>query len=125
MLGPVALFSLHDFYNSTVEDLGHYAHAVLNRNVDQVEDMKDKLGLRHVELVQVVHACMPSGLVMVTDQGQKIVYSGDTRRCEKLIDVGKDADLLIHEATFANNMAVSFRYEQYYYGIVPSTQMYL
>ncbi len=37
-------------------------------------------------------------------KGKKIVYSGDTTYCEKLIDFAKDADLLIHEATYASNM---------------------
>ena len=31
--------------------------------------------------------------------GRKIVYSGDTSKCENLIDYAKKADLLIHEAT--------------------------
>ncbi|OZJ02530.1 hypothetical protein BZG36_04131 [Bifiguratus adelaidae] len=30
----------------------------------------------------------------------KVVYSGDTRPCQALVDIGKDATLLIHEATF-------------------------
>ncbi len=32
--------------------------------------------------------------------GRKIVYSGDTRPCEPLIDFAQNADVLIHEATF-------------------------
>ncbi|MCX8169700.1 MAG: ribonuclease Z [Candidatus Methanomethyliaceae archaeon] len=37
--------------------------------------------------------------------GIKIVYTGDTRYCERLIDFAKEADLLIHEATFASDLA--------------------
>ncbi len=37
-------------------------------------------------------------------KGKKIVYSGDTAYCEKLIEFAKDADLLIHEATYASDM---------------------
>ena len=33
-------------------------------------------------------------------KGRKIVYSGDTTPCEKLVEFSKDADVLIHDATF-------------------------
>ena len=36
--------------------------------------------------------------------GRKIVYSGDTEKCDNLIENSKDADLLIHEATCLHEM---------------------
>ena len=36
--------------------------------------------------------------------GRKIVYSGDTAKCDKMIENAKDADLLIHEATVTHDM---------------------
>ena len=33
-------------------------------------------------------------------KGRKIVYSGDTRPCEQMIEFSNDADILIHESTF-------------------------
>jgi ribonuclease Z len=36
--------------------------------------------------------------------GIKLVYSGDTRPCRNLITLSKDADLLICDATFAEEM---------------------
>ncbi|MCS7123673.1 MAG: ribonuclease Z [Candidatus Aenigmarchaeota archaeon] len=32
--------------------------------------------------------------------GKKIVYSGDTRPCKEIIEIARDADILIHDATF-------------------------
>ena len=32
--------------------------------------------------------------------GRKVTYSGDTRPCEKLIELARDSDVLIHEATY-------------------------
>ncbi len=32
--------------------------------------------------------------------GLKVVYSGDTRPCENIVKISKDADLLIHDGTF-------------------------
>ncbi|VVB66120.1 Ribonuclease Z [Candidatus Gugararchaeum adminiculabundum] len=36
--------------------------------------------------------------------GLKIVYSGDTMPCKRLVDEAKGADLIIHEATFLEEM---------------------
>jgi ribonuclease Z len=36
--------------------------------------------------------------------GRKIVISGDTKLCEKLIDFSRDADVLIHDATFDSEL---------------------
>ena len=32
--------------------------------------------------------------------GKKVTYSGDTRPCEKLVELARDSDVLIHEATY-------------------------
>ncbi|MEM1506733.1 MAG: ribonuclease Z [Candidatus Bathyarchaeia archaeon] len=37
--------------------------------------------------------------------GRKIVYSGDTRPSERIIDLAKNADVLIHEATLSDELA--------------------
>ncbi len=36
--------------------------------------------------------------------GAKVVYSGDTRRCENLVKLARSADLLIHDTTFADEV---------------------
>jgi len=36
--------------------------------------------------------------------GRKIVYSGDTRPSEKIVELSREADVLIHEATFDDEM---------------------
>ena len=37
--------------------------------------------------------------------GRKITYSGDTMPCESLIELGKNSDVLIHEATFSQELS--------------------
>ena len=37
--------------------------------------------------------------------GRKITYSGDTMPCESLIELGKNSDVIIHEATFSHELA--------------------
>ncbi len=36
--------------------------------------------------------------------GRKIVYTGDTRPCERTIEIAKNADVLIHDAAFTSDM---------------------
>ena len=50
---------------------------------------------------------LPNGKIVTPDQvlskeipGRKVVYSGDTRPCEKVIELAKNADILIHDSTF-------------------------
>jgi len=45
------------------------------------------------------------GIVGPSRPGRKITYSGDTAPCDALIDLGRDSDILIHEATFSKQLA--------------------
>jgi len=44
------------------------------------------------------------GIVSLKRPGRKITYSGDTAPCESLIELGKNSDVLIHEATFSKEL---------------------
>ena len=46
----------------------------------------------------------PREVVGPSRRGLKVVYSGDTRPCDDLIQAAKGADLLIHEATFSSDL---------------------
>lgn len=48
----------------------------------------------------------PSVLVGERRRGRRIVLTGDSRPCQATIDAAHDADLLIHEATFADEEAL-------------------
>ncbi|HSJ12910.1 MAG TPA: ribonuclease Z [Longimicrobiales bacterium] len=47
----------------------------------------------------------PSDLVGGPRPGRRVVYSGDTRPCRETVEAARAADLLIHDATFANEEA--------------------
>jgi ribonuclease Z len=47
----------------------------------------------------------PSMLVGAPRPGRRVVVTGDTRPCEATVEAARGADLLVHEATFANEEA--------------------
>ncbi|HEX6134857.1 MAG TPA: ribonuclease Z [Longimicrobiales bacterium] len=51
----------------------------------------------------------PAELVGPPRPGRRVVYSGDTRPCQDTLDIAKDADLLIHDATFTHEEAARAR----------------
>jgi ribonuclease Z len=48
---------------------------------------------------------LKEGIVGPKRLGRKITYSGDTAPCDNLIKLGKDSDILIHEATFSKELS--------------------
>ncbi|NUE01677.1 ribonuclease Z [Halorubraceae archaeon YAN] len=51
----------------------------------------------------------PEEIVGDPRPGRKIVYTGDTRPTESTVDIAQHADLLIHDATFADDNAIRAR----------------
>ena len=50
-------------------------------------------------------AVSPAELVGPTRPGRRLVITGDTRPCAATVEASRDADLLVHEATFADEEA--------------------
>jgi len=55
-----------------------------------------------LESGEVIH---PDQVVGPPRSGRKLVYTADTRPIDRTAEVARDADLLIHDATFAGDMA--------------------
>ncbi len=47
----------------------------------------------------------PEEVVGIPRPGRTIVYTGDTRPCEAVLEASRNADLLIHDGSFADEMA--------------------
>ena len=63
--------------------------------------------LQHGGEVEVDGRVVTAGMVADPPRrGRKIVYSGDTRPTTGLVELARGADMLIHEATFAEELAV-------------------
>lgn len=108
VVGPPALKEWLDEYSSQIQRLTYRfvpCHA-LNHPTHPISGyLEEKLGLTEVRSTEVVHCPFAYGFALTHRSGWKIVYSGDTRPCPQLAEVGRGASLLIHEATFEDGMA--------------------
>lgn len=66
--------------------------------------LKDTLGITKFETAAVIHCADSFGVAIEHQDGWKIVFSGDTRPCPTMEEIGRGATLLIHEATFEDNL---------------------
>ncbi|MFX1569476.1 MAG: ribonuclease Z [Promethearchaeota archaeon] len=56
---------------------------------------------------------LKEGIIGPKSPGRKITYSGDMKPSDSLIHLGKDSDVLIHEATFAKSLAKTAEEKQH------------
>ncbi|XP_054716550.1 zinc phosphodiesterase ELAC protein 2-like [Uloborus diversus] len=66
--------------------------------------LKSFLGNVILETVPVMHCSDAYGAVLYLPSEWKIVYSGDTAPCQRLVDAGKNCTLLIHEASIEDGL---------------------
>ncbi|KAJ7372606.1 Zinc phosphodiesterase ELAC protein 2 [Desmophyllum pertusum] len=94
-------------YDTICEDIDYWfvdsSEFVAPRGSDHL-DVNSLLEAKEVITVPVDHCPEAYGFVLEHRRGWKIVYSGDTRPCPALIKAGKEADLLIHEATLEDEL---------------------
>jgi ribonuclease Z len=62
------------------------------------------MGLRKVIAVEVDHCPQSYACLLLSENGDKIVYSGDTLPCQNLINYAANCKVLIHEATFEDGL---------------------
>ncbi|KAJ1948904.1 hypothetical protein EC988_004984, partial [Linderina pennispora] len=67
---------------------------------------KAALGLTELATCGVVHCPWAYGLAMTHQSGWRLVYSGDTRPCKSLVDLGRrtPVTVLLHEATHSDDL---------------------
>jgi ribonuclease Z len=85
------------FYNA--HDLLYYAPK------QKPAAMLQALNMLDVGTTEVIHCPYAYAISLTSKDGFKFVYSGDTRPCDKLIQLGQSATVLLHEATFEDDMA--------------------
>lgn len=76
----------------------HYK-STRQQTLTAMEHLFEYLGIE-CETVQVTHCAWAYGIVIDGTSFGRVVYSGDCRPSDHLAFIGKNADVLIHEATF-------------------------
>ncbi|XP_044309752.1 zinc phosphodiesterase ELAC protein 2 [Varanus komodoensis] len=66
--------------------------------------LMEKYDFAKFQTCEVRHCKNAFACSMIHKSGWKIVYSGDTMPCEALVEMGKNASLLIHEATLEDGL---------------------
>ncbi|XP_044531116.1 zinc phosphodiesterase ELAC protein 2 [Gracilinanus agilis] len=69
-----------------------------------VTSLLEKYDLEEFQTCLVQHCKNAFGCAFVHKSGWKIVYSGDTMPCDALVQLGKGATMLIHEATLEDGL---------------------
>ncbi|XP_010613312.1 zinc phosphodiesterase ELAC protein 2 isoform X1 [Fukomys damarensis] len=69
-----------------------------------ISSLLETCDLKEFQTCLVRHCKDAFGCALVHTSGWKVVYSGDTMPCEALVQIGKGATLLIHEATLEDGL---------------------
>ncbi|EGC37574.1 hypothetical protein DICPUDRAFT_94050 [Dictyostelium purpureum] len=85
----------------------------IGKDCPDLYKVSKELDIKTFSMVPVIHCNQAFGCVIEWNDGFKMSYSGDTRPCKFLSEMGKGSSVLIHEATFEDekqNDAVSKRH---------------
>ncbi|NXP55944.1 RNZ2 protein, partial [Heliornis fulica] len=106
---------LHEYHNHCEEILGDIRMITSQSLVAGCENIKPKAkgfvssllenyDFAEFQTCEVQHCKNAFACSMIHKSGWKVVYSGDTMPCMALVKMGKNATLLIHEATLEDGM---------------------
>ncbi|KNC83238.1 hypothetical protein SARC_04516 [Sphaeroforma arctica JP610] len=91
-----------EFVSANAMSGGYKANNHLHQKA-LLASLRKQMGIT-LDCVGVIHTKDATGVALSHESGWKVVYSGDTRPCGKLAAAGAGATILIHEATFEEEM---------------------
>jgi len=99
IIAPSDIFGILQIYSSLCD----FEYVAISSKAEGFS--MDQKGLL-LKTFSVSHVRNSYGISLLLNDDLKIVYSGDTRPCLNMIKEGKDASLLIHDATFCDDHKV-------------------
>ncbi|CAG9773790.1 unnamed protein product [Ceutorhynchus assimilis] len=102
--------NFYDKYFESIEDeyvLVANGEIVLNNTIlakSTKNGIQESLDLKDISTCLVKHCPNAFGVALVHKDGYKVTYSGDTMPSEQLVELGRNSDLLIHEATMEDEL---------------------
>lgn len=74
-------------------------------NLEHFKAYLDSIGIVQFQPSPVIHCPQSYGIIIKHASNIKISYSGDTRPCIGFADDAENSTILIHEATFGDDLA--------------------
>ncbi|XP_046563093.1 zinc phosphodiesterase ELAC protein 2-like [Haliotis rubra] len=115
VLAPRYMRRWLEFYSNNVETFKDQLTLIplqeSNQQWQKLDAVKTELQLSEFVPVEVDHCPNAFGVSLVHKDGWKIVYSGDTMPCGRLVTAGHGCDLLIHEATMEDDLEEEARHK--------------
>lgn len=111
LLGPGHIMSWLNQYHDACEEILQHVNFISNRSLfanaegtfpktlAMIQTLLKKNGLDKLETCFVRHCKNAFACALTHNSGWRLAFSGDTMPCDALVSIGKDATLLIHEAT--------------------------
>lgn len=111
ILIPPLLETWLDSYSKEIEDISNLFISFKTTELMVGQrfklDFLPEIDLFHLRTIPVIHCAYSFGINIVTSIGKySIVYSGDAVPSPAIVDTGFGCDLLIHEATYEDDLAV-------------------
>ncbi|KAI5301918.1 hypothetical protein KEM56_001218, partial [Ascosphaera pollenicola] len=75
-----------------------------NNNKELTSLLRQATGIQYLDTVLVPHCHDARAVSLIFPSGFKVSYSGDCRPSERFVAIGRDSTVLIHEATFEDDM---------------------
>ena len=104
IIGPRSLLRWLQYYGGFCETLNLRFHDSCQLKGAYNDGSLSSLLESKVSVVPVEHCPNAFGLTLYHRAGWKLVYSGDTRPCDSLVEEGLNATVLIHEATLEDDL---------------------
>uniref|UniRef100_A0A8C4QNP6 Zinc phosphodiesterase ELAC protein 2 n=1 Tax=Eptatretus burgeri TaxID=7764 RepID=A0A8C4QNP6_EPTBU len=111
LVAPQLMLKWLTHYDTHCHKILHHFHCIPNWKLQgHIEHqhasqlLLESLGLSKFMTCTVYHCKQAYGCVLEHASGWKVVYSGDTMPCDRLVKCGENATLLIHEATFEDGL---------------------
>lgn len=114
LLLPAPLLAWFEFYNEKLEPIFHNTVMFsLSELITSNEPNRKKfhnflekvLDINNIKLCWAKHSAFSCCVTIEHKCGWKISYSGDSQYNPRFIEIGKNSDLLIHEATYAAGLS--------------------
>ncbi|XP_073435797.1 zinc phosphodiesterase ELAC protein 2 [Dendrobates tinctorius] len=116
VIGPTILMTWINQYNDNCQEVLHKISFVPSWSLMETAEVDcpktrgliaallETYRLEKFQTCFVRHCRNAFGCAIVHQSGWKLVFSGDTMPCDALVRMGKDASLLIHEATLEDGL---------------------